>query len=233
MDQYKILVVEDDAVIAGSMKLHLEKWGYQVACVEDFCNVLSQFAAFCPHLVLLDIVLPFFFFFYWCGQIRQISQVPIIFVSSAGDNMNIVMAVNMGGDDFLTKPFDLEVLSAKVQALLRRTYAFRGPTSVLEYRGIVLDLADASLKVGERKLELTKNEFKILQLLFENIGRIVSREELMERLWDSECFVDDNTLTVNMARLRKKLEGAGAEHLISTKKGIGYLCGGPKDSTVS
>ncbi len=223
MDRYKILVVEDDAVIASEMKKHLEKWGYEVQCVEDFANVLIQFASFSPQLVLMDIGLPFYNGHYWCGQIRQVSQVPIIFVSSAGDNMNIVMAVNMGGDDFITKPFDLEVLSAKVQAMLRRSYAFRGQTSILECQGIILDLGSASLKVGEEKLELTRNEFKIMQLLFENRGRNVSREEIMKRLWDNDCFVDDNTLTVNVTRLRKKLEAAGVEHLIQTKKGMGYM----------
>lgn len=225
MDKYKIMVVEDDGIISGEMKRHLEKWGYEVRCVEDFRQVLACFADFEPHLVLMDIVLPFYNGHYWCAQIRQISQVPIIFVSSAGDNMNIVMAVNMGGDDFLTKPFDLEVLSAKVQAMLRRSYAFRGQTKIMEYQGIILDVSDASLKVGEDKLELTKNEFKIMQLLFENIGRTVSREEIMKRLWDNDCFVDDNTLTVNMTRIRKKLEAAGVENLIQTKKGLGYLIG--------
>lgn len=225
MDQYKILVVEDDSVIAGEMKKHLEKWGYEVHCVEDFRKVLIDFADFSPHLVLMDIVLPFFNGHYWCSQIRSVSQVPIIFVSSAGDNMNIVMAVNMGADDFVTKPFELEVLAAKVQAMLRRTYAFRGQTQVMEYKGIILDITDASLKVGEEKVELTKNEFRILQLLFEHIGSTVSREEIMKRLWDNDCFVDDNTLTVNMTRLRRKLETAGVNHLIQTKKGLGYLLG--------
>lgn len=225
MEKYKILLVEDDAVIADGIKKHLEKWGYQVECVEDFGNVLGHFAAFSPHLVLLDIVLPFFNGHYWCSQIRQISKVPILFVSSAADNMNIVMAVNMGGDDFLAKPFDLEVLSAKVQALLRRSYAFLGATNVMEHEGVILDLTDASLKIGEEKLELTKNEFKIMQLLFENMGSVVSRESIMKRLWDNDCFVDDNTLTVNMTRLRKKLESAGADHFIQTKKGVGYLLG--------
>jgi len=222
---YKLLVVEDDAVIAGEMKNHLEKWGYEVKCTLDFRNVLAEFASFSPQLVLLDIGLPFFNGYYWCAQIRQVSQVPIIFVSSAGENMNIVMAVNMGGDDFIVKPFELEVLSAKVQAMLRRTYAFREQTSVMEYRGILLDLADASLHVKDQKLELTKNEFRILQLLFENAGRCVTREAIMKRLWDNDCFVDDNTLTVNMTRLRKKLEMAGEEALIHTKKGLGYLLG--------
>lgn len=223
---YKIFVVEDDNVIAGEMKKHLEKWGYTVETVSDFNHVMTQFVAFDPHLVLMDIVLPFYNGHYWCSQIRQISQVPIIFVSSAGDNMNIVMAVNMGGDDFLTKPFDLEILAAKVQAMLRRTYSFRGQTTVMEYQGILLDVTEAALKIGEQKLELTKNEFKILQLLYENIGSLVSRERIMKRLWDNDCFVDDNTLTVNMARIRKKLEEAGISDMIQTRKGLGYMIGG-------
>lgn len=221
--RYRLLIVEDDKVIAGEMKRHLEKWGYEVFCAEDFGNVTAEFAACTPQLVLMDIGLPFFNGYYWCAQIRQISQVPIIFVSSAGDNMNIVMAVNMGGDDFLVKPFEPEVLSAKVQAMLRRTYAFRGQTSVMECGGLILNLTDASLLVQGRKLELTKNEFRILQLLFENTGRTVSREAIMKRLWDNDCFVDDNTLTVNMTRLRRKLESAGAGQMIHTKKGIGYM----------
>lgn len=222
---YKIMVVEDDAVIAAQMKKHLEKWGYEVHNTEDFSDVVSEFASFSPHLVLMDIGLPFYNGHYWCAQIRQISQAPIIFVSSAGDNMNIVMAVNMGGDDFLVKPFDLEVLAAKVQAVLRRSYAFRGQTSVMEHQGIILDIADASLKTGEQKISLTKNEFKILQILFENIGSTVTREQIMKRLWDNDCFVDDNTLTVNMTRIRRKLEEAGITELIQTKKGLGYLIG--------
>ncbi len=222
---YRLLLVEDDSVIAGEMKRHLEKWGYEVICAEDFGNVLGTFAACSPHLVLMDIGLPFYNGYYWCAQIRQISKVPIIFVSSAGDNMNIVMAVNMGGDDFVTKPFEPEVLSAKVQAMLRRTYAFREQTNIMECRGAILNLTDASLLVNREKLELTKNEFKILQLLFENAGQPVSREAIMKRLWDNDCFVDDNTLTVNMTRLRKKLEGAGADLPIQTKKGLGYQIG--------
>lgn len=222
---YRLLLVEDDAVIAEEMKRHLERWGYEVSCAEDFGNVLGAFAACSPHLVLMDISLPFYNGYYWCAQIRQISKVPIIFVSSASDNMNIVMAVNMGGDDFLTKPFEPEVLAAKVQAMLRRTYAFREPTSIMECRGLILDLTDASLLVNGAKLELTKNEFRILQLLFENTGQTVSREAIMKRLWDNDCFVDDNTLTVNMTRLRKKLENAGANLPILTKKGLGYQIG--------
>lgn len=222
---YRLLLAEDDSVIASEMKRQLEKWSYEVHCVQDFGNVLAEFAACSPHLVLMDIGLPFYNGYYWCAQIRQISQVPIIFVSSAGDCMNIVMAVNMGGDDFLSKPFEPEVLSAKVQAILRRTYAFREQTNLMEHQGLILDLTDASLMVKGQKLELTKNEFRILQLLFENAGKTVSREAIMKRLWDNDCFVDDNTLTVNMTRLRKKLESGGAGALIQTKKGLGYLIG--------
>ena len=223
--KYRLLLVEDDAVIAGEMKLHLEKWGYEVRCVVDFGNVLGEFAAYAPQLVLMDIGLPFYNGYYWCAQIRQVSQVPVIFVSSAGDNMNIVMAVNMGGDDFVVKPFEPEVLSAKVQAMLRRAYAFRGQTNVMECGGLILDLSDASLLAEGKKLELTKNEFRILQILFENAGKTVSREAIMKRLWDNDCFVDDNTLTVNMTRLRKKLEAVGAGQMIHTKKGLGYIIG--------
>ena len=223
---YKILIVEDDEIIAAEIGRHLEKWGYETEAVTDFSNVLGSFGRFMPHLVLMDIGLPFYNGYYWCGEIRKVSQAPIIFISSASDNMNIIMAVNMGGDDFLVKPFEPEVLSAKVQAMLRRTYAFRGQTSVMECGGLLLNMTDASLQANGQKVDLTRNEFRILQLLFENSGEIVSREAIMKRLWDNDCFVDDNTLTVNMTRLRKKLEGAGANLPIQTKKGLGYQIGG-------
>lgn len=219
---FRILIVEDDHMISEKMKKHLEKWGYEVARVTDFANVLQHFEQFAPQLVLMDIGLPFYNGYYWCGEIRKSSQVPIIFISSASDNMNIVMAVNMGGDDFIAKPFDLEVLAAKVQAVLRRTYSFQNQPSVLEYKNIFLNLSNMSLSWGERRLELTRNEFRILQILFENAGAVVTREGIMKRLWDDECFVDDNTLTVNMNRLRKRLEEAGINMVISTKKGVGY-----------
>lgn len=219
---YKIMVVEDEPAIAQGIKAHLEKWGYQVELVEDFMNVTEEFVKQNPQLVLMDIGLPFYNGFYWCAQIRQLSKVPIVFVSSAQDNMNIVMAINMGGDDFISKPFEPEVLAAKVQAILRRAYAFHGETNVLAWKDVILNLSDANLMLGERKLELTKNEFKIMQLLLEHAGECVSREEMMKRLWDNECFVDDNTLTVNITRLRKKLEAEGRSELIQTKKGFGY-----------
>lgn len=225
MEQYRIFIVEDDAVIAGEVSSYLTRWGYDVACAQDFRNVLTELTEYKPHLVLLDIGLPFFNGHYWCAQIRQISQVPIIFVSSISDNMNIVMAVNMGGDDFITKPFELEVLSAKVQALLRRTYMFRNQTDVCEYSGLILDLSDASLLVNGQKLELTRNEFRIMQILLENGGKPVPREAIMKRLWDNDCFVDDNTLTVNVTRLRKKMESVSAAQYIQTRKGLGYMIG--------
>lgn len=222
MEKYRIMIVEDDAVIAGQVKDYLERWGYEVSCAKDFHDVLKEFTEYSPHLVVMDIGLPFFNGYYWCARIRQVSQVPVIFLSSAGDNMNIVMAVNMGGDDFVTKPFELEVLSAKVLAMLRRTYALRGQTSLLEYQGMLLDMGDASVTVAGQRQELTKNEFRILQLLLEHAEQTVSREAIMKRLWDNECFVDDNTLTVNMTRLRRKLESLGAGELIHTRKGLGY-----------
>ncbi len=221
-DMYKILIIEDDAVISEQVSRYLARWGYETACAEDFENILPQFVSFAPQLVLLDIGLPFYNGYYWCSEIRKVSQVPVVFVSSASDNMNIVMAMNMGGDDFIVKPFDLEVLLAKVQAILRRTYAFQNQSTVMEHRNVILNLADMSLLYQGAKLELSKNEFRILQLLYENAGRTVSRETIMKRLWDNECFVDDNTLTVNMNRLRRKLEEAGIQDFITTKKGVGY-----------
>jgi len=220
---YKILIVEDDETIAGGLKTHLEKWNYQTECMTDFKDVMGKFVDFEPQLVLLDIVLPFFNGFHWCQEIRKISKVPIIFLSSANDNMNIVMAMNMGGDEFIEKPFDLNVVTAKVQAVLRRTYEFRGTADIMEWNGAILNLADATVLYQDQKQELTKNEFKILQMLLENTGKIVSRESIMTRLWDSNEFIDDNTLTVNVARLRKKMEQIGLGGKIITKKGIGYM----------
>ena len=222
---HRILIVEDDDAIAGTMAKSLRTWGYQVKCAEDFGDVLSEFAAFEPQLVLLDIVLPFYNGYHWCREIRNVSKVPVIFISSASENINIVMAVNMGGDDFIAKPFDLDVLTAKVQAMLRRTYDFAGQTGLLEHRGAILNTGDATLNCQAGKIELTKNEYRILQLLMENKGRTVSRETIMARLWENDSFVDENALTVNMTRLRKKLEAAGLVDFISTKKGVGYILG--------
>ncbi len=220
---YRILIVEDDRVIAQTLASHLCRWDYETKCVEDFKNVAKEFRQYDPQLVLLDIMLPFFNGFHWCQEIRRFSKAPIVFLSSANDNMNIVMAMNMGGDEFIEKPFDLNVVTAKVQAILRRTYSFQGTVNVMEYRGAVLNLNDATFVKGGQKAELTKNEFRILQMLLENAGRIVSRDSIITRLWESDEFIDDNTLTVNVARLRKKLELIGFAGMIKTKKGIGYM----------
>ena len=220
---YKILIIEDDLVMAGAIKKEMEAWGNEARYVEDFAKVLETFAEYGPHLVLLDITLPFYNGYHWCSEIRKVSRVPIVFLSSASDNMNIVMAMNMGGDDFIAKPFDLNVLTAKLQAILRRTYDFGNAEQVLECRGAVLNTSDASLTYQGEKLELTKNEYRILQTLYENLGKVVSRDTLMQRLWETDCFVDENTLTVNVTRLRRKLDGIGLQNFIVTRKGMGYL----------
>lgn len=223
MHMYRIFIVEDDAAIATLMERHLKAWGFDTRTAEDFCRVIEEFTAFDPQLVLLDISLPFYDGYHWCREIRKVSRVPVVFVSSAADNMNIVMAMNMGGDDFITKPFDFSVLMAKVQAVLRRTYDFGGLTPVLEHRGAELNTADASLTYQGMRVELTKNDYRILQTLLECKGSVVSRDTLMEKLWETDSFVDENTLTVNIARLRKKLDAVGLEGFITTKKGLGYL----------
>ena len=220
---YRILIVEDDLTIAGAHASHLRKLDYEADYVEDFKNVMERFGTFDPQLVILDIGLPFFNGFYWCQQIRQVSQVPIIFLSSLDDNMNIVMAMNMGGDEFIEKPFDLNVVTAKVQALLRRSYSFGTASNIMEYHGAVLNVNDAVLTFQNQKVNLTKNEFQILKVLLENVGKIVSRDRIIENLWDSDAFIDDNTLTVNVTRLRRKLEELGMTDVIRTKKGIGYM----------
>ena len=222
---YKIFMVEDDEIIARSIREHLQAWNYDVCCVEDFSNVVAEFVRFDPQLVLMDITLPFFNGSHWCSEIRKISKVPVIFLSSAADNMNIVMAVNMGADDFIPKPFDLEVLTVKIQAMLRRSYDFAGTGSMLEHKGAILNLNETTLPYQEQKIELTKNEFRILEILMENKEKVVSRETLMTKLWESDNYVDENTLSVNVNRLRKKLEALGLEEFILTKKGIGYRLG--------
>ena len=219
----RVYVVEDDPVIAGAVAEHLKGWQMQCQCAENFEDIMGEMQRFQPDLVLLDIKLPYYNGFYWCSEIRKVSRIPIVFISSADDNMNIVMAMNMGADEFIEKPFDLTVLTAKVQALLRRTYSFGGTTNAIEYKGALLNLNDAVLTYKEQKVELTKNEFRILQILLENVGKIISRDTIMERLWENDSFVDDNTLTVNVTRLRKKLESIGMTDMIRTKKGIGYL----------
>lgn len=222
---HKILIVEDDEVIATAIYNQIKSWGLEAMCVTDFRNVTKTFVDYAPQLVLLDIGLPFYNGFHWCTEIRKLSKVPIIFISSANDNMNIVMAVNMGGDDFIAKPFDLQVLTAKVQAMLRRTYDFAGASNFLEHDGAILNTDDATLTYNDNRVELTKNEYKILQVLMQNKGKTVSRDTLITKLWESDSYIDENTLTVNVTRLRRKLENIGLSSFIVTKKGLGYLVG--------
>lgn len=220
---YKIFIVEDDHIIANEVKNHLESWGCAVKTACDFNNILIEYASFEPHLILMDISLPFYNGYHWCTEIRKVSTVPIVFISSASDNLNIVMAINLGGDDFINKPFDLNVLTAKVQAILRRTYDFGPSSELLEHNGLIININDMSLNYMEQKIELTKNEFKILQTLLENKCKVVERDVLIKRLWETDIFIDENTLTVNIARLRKKLSLYGIENFLKTKKGVGYI----------
>ncbi|MGU8049107.1 response regulator transcription factor [Streptococcus suis] len=218
----KILLVEDDKTISQLVAKNLINWGYQVQEVKDFQTVLDQIRDFQPHLILLDIGLPFFNGYYWCQEIRKTSRVPIMFLSSHDQSMDIVMAINMGADDYVTKPFEMTVLLAKIQGLLRRTYDFVGEQSLLWFEDVSLDLKTMQVSYGQAVAELTRNEFQILRVLFEHGKEVVSREELMRELWNSDIFVDDNTLSVNIARLRKKLAELGLPDLIATKKGVGY-----------
>lgn len=220
---YRLLIVEDDKGIAEAIKNQAELWNLQVHCVENFRNVMSEFAEFDPHIILLDIALPFFNGYHWCSEIRMVSKIPIIFISSASDNMNMVMAMNMGADDFIAKPFDQSVLMAKLQALLRRTYDFAAAVPVLEHRGALLNTGDNTLTYKDERISLSKNEFRILLILMKNKGKVVSREKLMEQLWETDSFVDENTLSVNVGRLRKRLDAAGLADFITTKFGVGYL----------
>ena len=210
-------------MISSAVEKQLKEWGLDARCVKDFKNVMTEFSDYAPQLVLLDISLPFFNGYYWCGEIRKVSGTPIIFISSASDNMNIIMAMNMGADDFIAKPFDMSVLTAKIQALLRRTYDYAQSVPVLEHRGALLNTGSGTLTYGGGVIELTKNEHRILLALMQSKGKTVSREKLMEKLWETDSFVDENTLTVNVNRLRKKLDAAGLDGFITTKFGEGYL----------
>ena len=220
---YKLMIVEDDRGIVEAVKKQAESWGLEALAVSDFSGVMDEFARFEPHIVLLDISLPFYNGYHWCGEIRKVSKVPVIFISSVSDNMNIIMAMNMGADDFIAKPFDQSVLIAKIMALLRRSYDFAPSKNILTHKGAALDPGAGVLNYDGERIELTKNESRILLCLMESKGQTVSRERLMERLWETDSFVDENTLTVNVNRLRKKLDKAGLSGFITTKFGVGYM----------
>lgn len=219
---YKIMLVEDDLIISKQLSDYLKSWNFEMIQAHNYSDIMSEFYQAMPQLVLLDINLPYYNGYYWCEEIRKVSKIPIIFISGQADNMNIIMAINQGADDFISKPFDLSVLLAKINALLRRTYDFTEANNFIEYKGVILNLAEAKLFFRKASVDLTKNEYRILQVLFEYKGAYVSREELIRRLWQSELFIDDNTLTVNMTRLRKKLEALSIRGFIETRKGIGY-----------
>jgi len=220
---YRIFLVEDDPALARELRKQLECCGYETRCVSDFRAVTDEVRAYDPHLVLMDIMLPFRDGYWWTAELRRSSTVPIVFLSSASDGMNIVMAINMGGDDFIAKPVEPMVLTAKVQAALRRAWELTGSAAAVEFCGAVLNLNDGTVSRGGERLELTKNEFRILRTLLESRGRIVSRDALMLSLWNDDCFVEENTLAVNVARLRRKLEGLGLRDVIATKPGSGYI----------
>lgn len=220
---YKIMIVEDDEIISNSIAVYLEKWQYSTCEVQNFQNVVHEFVEYSPDLVLMDINLPYFDGYYFCEEIRKISKVPIIFISSANDDMNIVMAMNIGADDFIEKPFKLVVLKAKIEALLRRVYNFNSGTNLIVYKDVIFDMNRDEIKCGEELVELTKNESKILTVLLENREKIVSREEIINALWQSDNFIDENTLSVNVNRLRAKLKSIGVDEFITTKKGKGYI----------
>ncbi len=220
---YKIMLVEDDPGISNGIVQNLSKWDMEVTCAADFRDVISEFAKVSPHLVLLDISLPFFDGYHWCNEIRKVSKVPIVFISSASDNMNVVMAITMGADDFIAKPFDISVLVAKIQALLRRTYDFSESAPIIEHHRVILNTGDGSLTFNGQTIALTKNEYRILLTLMRNNGKTVSREKLMEVLWQTDSFVDENTLSVNVNRLRKKLDSLGILNFIETKFKEGYI----------
>lgn len=221
---HRIMIVEDDEIISSEIKKNLKQWNYEVFIIKDFQKVMESFFDCSPHLVLLDVSLPFFDGYHWCQEIRKLSKVPIVFISSASENMNIVMAMNLGGDDYILKPFDLTVLEAKIKALIRRTYDFGKGTEILEKEGLILNLSEMTVTYENKTVNLTKNEFKRLETMLKQEG-IIRREELMEKLWQSDYYIDDNTLTVNVGRLRKTLKELGASNVIHTKKGVGYYVG--------
>lgn len=222
MDPIKVYVVEDDDVILNALKKFLQNWSYEVHVADDFSTVYEKFLKVNPDLVLLDVSLPFFNGYYWCEQIRKSSNVPIIFISSADENLNKIMAMNMGADDYITKPFDLELLLAKIKAILRRTFEYSESTNNISYKDVIIDRDRMLLKFANEEISLSKNEYLILEMMFEYPEKVFRREEFMDKIWQTDEFIDDNTLTVNIMRLRKKLEDIGLKNFIKTKKKVGY-----------
>ena len=219
----KILIVEDDNNIAEILANELSVWGYDTVCVKDFNNVLDEFKSEKPELVLMDIILPYFNGFYWCQKIREISKVPLMFISSKSEDIDIVQAMQFGGDDYIVKPINIQIVRAKIVALLRRSYDFAEETDYLTFGNVKLLLSAAKLEFMGRVAELTRTELMILETLFKDRGAVSKRDKIMDKCWQEENFIDDNTLAVNMTRLRKKLAEIGLDDFIQTKKGIGYF----------
>lgn len=219
--KWKIFLVEDDKVIAEEIKRHLNFWNYEIKIAEDFQNIFDDFKNFHPDLVLMDVSLPFYNGYHWCKIIRKNSKVPILFISAADENLNLIMAMDLGADDYLTKPFELELLQIKIRALLRRAYEYVETRNIF-YKDISLDCDKMIISRENKEIELTKNEFKILEILLEKPGKVVNRDEIIDKIWQTDSYIDDNTLTVNVMRLRKKLEDINIFELIKTKKGVGY-----------
>lgn len=219
--KWKIFLVEDDKVIAEEIERHLNFWNYEIKIAEDFQNIFDDFKNFHPDLVLMDVSLPFYNGYHWCKIIRKNSKVPILFISAADENLNLIMAMDLGADDYLTKPFELELLQIKIRALLRRAYEYVETRNIF-YNDIRLDCDNMIISRENKEIELTKNEFKILEILLEKPGKIVNRDEIIDKIWQTDSYIDDNTLTVNVMRLRKKLEEINIFELIKTKKGVGY-----------
>lgn len=218
----KIFIVEDDTNIFNSISKELKTWNYEICGVKNFSNITEEILNESPHLVIMDIVLPYNNGYFWCSEIRKYSNVPIVFLSSKSENMDIVMAMQFGGDDYITKPFDLGVLVAKINAILRRTYDFSNITNTINFKDVVLNLEKIELQYNNENVSLTKTEMIILESLFRAKGNVVLREVIMEKCWNGDDYIDDNTLSVNITRLRKKLSEIGLNDFILTKKKLGY-----------
>jgi len=220
----KILIIEDDAIIRTELKILLERYGYDIVTTEDFGNTADFVAANNPHLVLLDINLPVYDGYHICKEIRKVSKVPVIVVTSRDSDMDELMSMNLGADDFVTKPYNTQILLARISVLLNRVYNTE-QTNLINFAGLTLDIGKSTVTYGVNSAELTKNELRILAMLIKKNGEIISRDDIMNELWQSNEFVDDNTLTVNVNRLRKKLDEIGAVGILKTKRGQGYsLC---------
>jgi len=223
MDNKKILIIEDEEKIREELKDFLKRYGYETKGITSFENVIEETLKAKADLILLDINLPYFDGYYICREIRKVSNVPIIIVTSRDSDMDELMSINLGADDFITKPYNTQILLARIASLLRRTSQSYENNDILEYKGLIYDIHKSEVSFENNKIELSKNENKILYMLIKNKERIVSRNDIIESLWDSDEFIDDNTLTVNINRLRKKLEEIGALDYLQTKRGQGYM----------